>query len=120
MPIKFGDAKTLKKGQIVIVAGQSVRHCPRRPGQRQLGHRLESGPQGRPALQRRRSRRCISYGTLIQTDAKLNLGTSGGALVNLKGEMVGLTTSLAATSGYEQAAGYAIPSTTRSCGSSKR
>lgn len=49
------------------------------------------------------------YGTLIQTDAKLNLGTSGGALLNLKGEMVGLTTSLAAVAGYEQAAGYAIP-----------
>src|SRR5207342_2000310 len=49
------------------------------------------------------------YGTLIQTDAKLNLGTSGGALLNLKGEMVGLTTSLAAAVGYEQAAGFALP-----------
>ena len=49
------------------------------------------------------------FGTLIQTDAKLNLGTSGGALVNLRGEMIGLTTSLAATAGSEQAAGYAVP-----------
>src|SRR3990172_6456766 len=46
---------------------------------------------------------------LIQTDARLNLGTSGGALVNRKGEMVGLTVSLAAASGYEQSAGFAIP-----------
>ncbi len=38
----------------------------------------------------------------------MNLGTSGGALINLRGEMVGLTTSLAAISGFEQAAGYAI------------
>ena len=29
--------------------------------------------------------------------------------MNLKGEMIGLTTALAAISGYEQAAGYAIP-----------
>ena len=46
---------------------------------------------------------------MIQTDAKLNLGTSGGALLNLQGEMVGLTVSLAAATGYEQAAGFAIP-----------
>ncbi|HYW78167.1 MAG TPA: PDZ domain-containing protein, partial [Thermoguttaceae bacterium] len=49
------------------------------------------------------------FGTLIQTDAKLNLGTSGGPLLNLKGEMVGLTVALAATTGYETSAGYAIP-----------
>ncbi|MCR4412390.1 MAG: PDZ domain-containing protein, partial [Thermoguttaceae bacterium] len=49
------------------------------------------------------------FGTLIQTDAKLNLGTSGGPLVNLHGDMVGLTTAIPAVVGFEESAGYAIP-----------
>jgi S1-C subfamily serine protease len=49
------------------------------------------------------------YGTLIQTDVRLHLGTSGGALLNLRGEMVGMTTSLAAGAGYEKSIGYALP-----------
>jgi len=49
------------------------------------------------------------YATLIQTDARLNLGSSGGALLNIEGELVGLTSSLAALTGGETAGGYAIP-----------
>jgi serine protease Do len=49
------------------------------------------------------------YGTLLQTDARLNLGCSGGALVDLNGRLVGLTTSLAAVNGSETAGGYAVP-----------
>lgn len=48
-------------------------------------------------------------GNLIQIDGRLNLGTSGGPLLNLKGELVGLTTSLAAVEGYDKSAGFAIP-----------
>ncbi|HEY2253937.1 MAG TPA: trypsin-like peptidase domain-containing protein [Planctomycetaceae bacterium] len=48
-------------------------------------------------------------GTLIQLDARLDLGTSGGALLNLHGELIGMTTSLAAIVGYEKSAGFAIP-----------
>jgi S1-C subfamily serine protease len=48
-------------------------------------------------------------GTLIQTDAKLGWSSGGGALINLRGEMIGLTTSVAAIAGHEQPAGYAIP-----------
>jgi S1-C subfamily serine protease len=61
----------------------------------------ESDSTGKPTLHH--------FGTLIQTDAKLNLGTSGGALINMQGEMVGLTVSWAAAAGFESAAGYAIP-----------
>ena len=48
-------------------------------------------------------------GTLIQTDAKLGWSAGGGALVNLRGELVGLTTTAATIAGHEQPAGYAIP-----------
>src|SRR5262245_59273960 len=51
------------------------------------------------------------FGTLLQTDARLNLGCSGGALVDLKGELIGLTTSLAAISGGETPGGFAVPMT---------
>jgi len=49
------------------------------------------------------------FGTLLHIDARLNLGGSGGALLNLKGELIGLTTSLAAIEGYEKSVGFAIP-----------
>jgi serine protease Do len=48
-------------------------------------------------------------GTLIETDARLNAGCSGGALLNLRGELVGLTTSRAAITGSETAGGFAVP-----------
>ena len=51
-------------------------------------------------------------GTLIQTDAKLGWSASGGALVNLRGQLVGITTTVASIAGHEQPAGYAIPMST--------
>jgi serine protease Do len=49
------------------------------------------------------------FGTLIQTDTRLNLGCSGGALLNLQGELVGLTSALAGISGGETPGGFAMP-----------
>ncbi|MBS0208758.1 MAG: trypsin-like peptidase domain-containing protein [Planctomycetes bacterium] len=109
-PIKLGDAKTLKKGQIVLALGNP--YAIARDGQvsaswgiisnltRKVVGNNEPSPQQKTLYQ---------FGSLIQTDAKLNLGTSGGPLLNLRGEMIGLTTALAASVGFEQSAGFAIP-----------
>jgi serine protease Do len=111
-PIRFGDTSELKRGQIAIALGNP--YAIARDGQASASWGIIANlsrklPPSASEGEGSGKDKLYQFGTLIQTDAKLNLGTSGGALVNLKGEMIGLTTSLAATAGYEQAAGYAIP-----------
>jgi serine protease Do len=62
-----------------------------------------------PTKEFERVRPFAQYGSLLQTDARLNLGCSGGALLNMDGELIGLTTAQAAITGGEGAGGYAIP-----------
>ncbi|MBK8817382.1 MAG: DegQ family serine endoprotease [Methylococcaceae bacterium] len=50
------------------------------------------------------------YEDFIQTDASINPGNSGGALVNLKGEFIGMNTAILAPSGGNVGIGFAIPS----------
>lgn len=110
-PITFGDASTLRKGSFVVSLGNP--YATARDGQASASWGIVSNLR-RTAVSRNSADSVLAkesqhqFGTLIQTDARLNLGTSGGALINLSGEMVGLTTSLAALSGFEQSAGYAI------------
>ncbi|MBK4775572.1 serine endoprotease [Candidatus Pantoea edessiphila] len=50
------------------------------------------------------------YQNFIQTDATINRGNSGGALVNLKGELIGLNTAIFSPDGSNTRIGFAIPS----------
>ncbi len=50
-----------------------------------------------------------TYEDFIQTDAAVNPGNSGGALVNASGELVGINTAIYSKSGGNQGIGFAIP-----------
>ena len=51
------------------------------------------------------------YEDFIQTDAAINPGNSGGALVNTKGELVGINTAIFSQTGGYQGVGFAVPTT---------
>lgn len=109
-PIALGEGDKVRRGQFVIALGNP--YAIARDGQVSASWGIVANVNRKVGANRNEKEAGLkSYylGGMIQTDARLNLGTSGGALLNLQGEMVGLTTSLAAVSGYEQAAGYAIP-----------
>jgi serine protease Do len=50
------------------------------------------------------------YEDFIQTDAAINPGNSGGALVNGRGELIGINTAIFSQSGGYQGIGFAVPS----------
>ena len=49
------------------------------------------------------------YEDFIQTDASINPGNSGGALVNTRGELIGINTAILSRTGGNQGVGFAVP-----------
>jgi len=51
----------------------------------------------------------VDYEDFIQTDAAINPGNSGGALVNARGELIGINTAIYSETGGYQGIGFAVP-----------
>ncbi len=115
-PFKLSEPVPPRKGQFVISLGNP--YAIARDGSASASWGIISNISRFPApantdksdlLPTRRDTSIHQLGTLLHIDTRLNLGGSGGALLNLRGELIGLTTSLAAIEGYEKSVGYAIP-----------
>jgi serine protease Do len=93
---KLGDSDRIEVGEWVLAVGNPF----------QLHNTVTAGiisARGRSNVG------LAEYEDFIQTDAAVNPGNSGGALVNLDGEVIGITSSIATRTGIFQGVGFAIP-----------
>ena len=94
---ELGDSDRLKVGEWVLAVGNPF----------QLSQTVTAGI----VSARGRSNVGITdYEDFIQTDAAVNPGNSGGPLINLQGEVVGINTAIASRTGGYMGIGFAIPS----------
>jgi S1-C subfamily serine protease len=116
--IKMGNGDGVQKGQFVISLANPFAagfHDGSPSASWGIVSNLRRRAPGKqPTREGDRAKTTIHHlGTLLQIDARLNLGCSGGALLDLKGELIGLTSSQAAISGGETPGGYAVPMNSR-------
>jgi serine protease Do len=93
--IALGSSADLRLGETVIAIGYPFG----------IGQTVTSGiisAQGR-------SLGLVDYEDFIQTDAAINPGNSGGALINERGELIGINTAIASRTGGSHGIGFAIP-----------
>ncbi|WP_275724387.1 DegQ family serine endoprotease [Vibrio furnissii] len=95
--IKIADSDQLRVGDFAVAIGNPFG----------LGQTVTSGivsALGRSGLN------IENFENFIQTDAAINSGNSGGALVNLNGELIGINTAILGPNGGNVGIGFAIPS----------
>jgi serine protease Do len=95
-PIPLADYTALRQGEVVFAFGSPEG----------LRNSVTMGVVSSVARQPDPDRPSI----YVQTDAPINRGNSGGPLVNVEGELVGLNTFILSDSGGSQGLGFAIPS----------
>jgi len=96
----LGDSGQLKVGEWVLAIGNPYG----------LEHTVTSGIVSAKGRQLGLGGNVPEYQDFIQTDAAINRGNSGGPLVNMKGEVVGITSNIFSPSGGSIGLGFAIPS----------
>ncbi len=92
---ELGDSETLRVGDWVLAVGSPFGFVSSVTAGI-VSAKGRSGPQN-------------NISDFIQTDAAINRGNSGGALVNIEGEVVGINTWIAAPTGGSIGLGFAIP-----------
>jgi serine protease Do len=95
--VPWGDSAQLKIGEWVLAIGSPF----------QLSATVTAGIVSATG---RTNVGFADYEDFIQTDAAINPGNSGGALVNTRGELVGINTGIFTQSGGYQGIGFAVPS----------
>jgi serine protease Do len=96
--LPWGDSSTLRVAEWVLAIGNPF----------QLNQTVTLGIVS--ATGRSLGGRLATYEDFIQTDAAINPGNSGGALINARGELVGINTAIYSESGGYQGIGFAVPS----------
>lgn len=102
-PIQFGDSDDTKVGQWVLAVGNPFN----------LSSTVTAGiisAKGRNINLLQQKAGNFAIESFIQTDAAVNPGNSGGALVDLRGNLIGINTAIASPSGVYAGYAFAIPS----------
>jgi len=96
--LPWGDSSKLRVAEWVLAIGNPF----------QLNQTVTLGIVS--ALGRSLGGNLATYEDFIQTDAAINPGNSGGALINARGELIGINTAIFSETGGYQGIGFAVPS----------